>query len=79
MKKEQVPIWLTDWVIKSPRNVKSTVEGVICKGWNKEELINNKMLKNKVLRMVKAKGKIDNFSVIKIKLISQHSYGPKES
>ena len=74
-----VPIWLTDWNIKNQRNTKIVVKNVVCKGFTRDELINNKELITKVLRRVKKTGKLNNFSVTNIKLKSQHGYGPKES
>ena len=75
---EKVPIWLTDWDIITPRKKKHTVTNIVCKGNSIEDLLNNKVLINKVLRKYKATGKIDKFKVANIKLISQHGYGPKE-
>ena len=74
-----VPIWLTDWNIKNQRNTKIVVKNVVCKGFTRDELINNKELITKVLRRVKKTGKLNNFSVTNIKLKSQHGYGRKES
>ena len=76
---EKVPIWLTDWYIITPRKKNIVVENIVCKGNTVEELMHNKVLINKVLRKHKPTGKIDNFKVVNIKLISQHGYGPKET
>jgi len=75
---EKIPIWLTDWDIVTPRKRKETINNVVCKGNSVEDLLNNKVLINKVLRRHKPTGKIDKFKVVNIKLISQHGYGPKE-
>ena len=75
---DKLPIWLTDWDIITPRKRKETITNVVCKGNSVKDLLNNKVLINKVLRKYKATGKIDKFKVDNIKLISQHGYGPKE-
>mgnify|MGYP004142489797 CR=1 FL=1 len=61
----------------SKKNI--VVENIVCKGNTIKELMHNKVLINKVLRKHKPTGKIDNFRVVNIKLISQHGYGPKET
>jgi len=76
---KEVPIWLSEWEVINQRNRKEIIENVVCKGHTVKDLLNNKVLINRVLRKHKPTGKIDKFKVVNIKLISQHGYGPKET
>lgn len=74
--KNTTPIWMSDWIFINNKGVKRTIEGVIVKGNDADEIMNNKMLITRALRKLKGLRKNHTFRVLEVKLKTQHGYGP---
>tara|TARA_R100000773_G_C4214934_1_gene113810 strand:+ start:1234 stop:1482 length:249 start_codon:yes stop_codon:yes gene_type:complete len=73
-----VPIWMSDWVFEDKRKNKFTISDVIVKGHNRDEIISNPIIVNKVVRKINGKRKNKQLKPINLTLTKQHGYGVKE-
>tara|TARA_R110002012_G_scaffold269778_1_gene453950 strand:- start:357 stop:599 length:243 start_codon:yes stop_codon:yes gene_type:complete len=78
MKKEKLPIWLSDWTFVMPKT-KRTYKAidVFVKCYDVDEVINNPMLINKALSKINLRKNKSKLLVKSIDLKSQHGFGPK--
>jgi hypothetical protein len=78
MKKEKLPIWLSDWTFEMPKT-KRTYKAIdiFVKCYDTDEVINNPMLINKALSKINLRKNKSKLLVKSINLKSQHGFGPK--